>query len=147
MTPHPSDSRWIDRAVALALTADGPPYAGVVVRNGAALGEGVNEMHSGDPTAHGEMQAIRDAARRHGRTVLRGATLYASAEPCPMCLTAAGAVGIARVVFAATAKEAAAIGDDYGGSGAFVEPVRAWTGRPLTTCHHPHPDAVRALRR
>ena len=142
-----NDDHWIDRAVELAAGTQGPPYSGVIVQDGAFLGEGVNEMPAGDPTAHGEMQAIRNVARTHGSAALKGATLYASGEPCPMCLTAAAAVGITRVIYAATADEAAEAGDDYGASIGFHRPIQDWIGQHFTVEHHPHPAAASVFRR
>ena len=75
------------------------PYGAVVVRDGVIIGEApsrviVNE----DPSAHAEMEAIRDAARRLATRDLSGAVLYSSSRPCPMCEGAASYAGIARMV-------------------------------------------------
>ncbi|HSK16806.1 MAG TPA: deaminase [Gaiellaceae bacterium] len=97
------------RAVALArenAVKGGRPFGALVVRGDEVLGEGVNEVLStGDPTAHAEVQAIRAAG-----TDLAGATLLASCEPCPMCRTVASFAGVARIVYAASAEEAARAG-------------------------------------
>lgn len=91
----------------------GGPFGAVVVLDGVVVGEGWNRVTStNDPTAHAEVVAIREACARLGRFDLRGATLYASCEPCPMCLSAIFWARIDRVVFANTRDQAAAIGFD-----------------------------------
>jgi lactoylglutathione lyase len=87
------------------------PFAARVVADGGAgkvLGTGVNTCRrDADPTAHGEVQAIRDACRRVGSFDLSGAIVVSSCEPCRMCQTVAAIVGIRRMVFAASAEQAA----------------------------------------
>jgi guanine deaminase len=91
----------------------GGPFGAVIVRDGRVLAEGWNEVTStNDPTAHAEVVAIRRACREIGDFSLAGATLYASCEPCPMCLASAYWARISRIVFANTRAEAAAIGFD-----------------------------------
>jgi guanine deaminase len=98
--------------------AGGIPFAAVVVDgNGAIFGRGVNRVREHhDPTAHAEVEAIRDACRTHRTPTLSGATLLASGEPCAMCYMSARFAGIAHVVFAADRHEAAAHGFEYRGS-------------------------------
>ncbi len=78
------------------------PVGAVVVRAGEAIGCGSNSpIHDSDPTAHAEVKALRDAAKRVGNYRIPGSTLYCTLEPCAMC---AGAIVLARVerlVFAA----------------------------------------------
>jgi len=82
-----------------------PPLSGLLftvllAADGAPLAEAGNRVSTGgDPTAHAEMAAIRDAARAHGTGRLSGATLYSSTEPCAMCAAASYVAGIGRVVF------------------------------------------------
>lgn len=91
----------------------GGPFGAVVVRAGSVIGRGHNCVTSlCDPTAHAEVQAIRDACRTLGDFSLAGATLYASCEPCPMCLAASYWARLERVFFAAPAARAAASGFD-----------------------------------
>ena len=93
----------------------GGPFGAVLVRDGAIVAEGANLVTSTcDPTAHAEVVAIREACRRLGRFDLRGATLYASCEPCPMCLAAIYWARIESLYFAATRDDAAAVGFDDG---------------------------------
>jgi tRNA(Arg) A34 adenosine deaminase TadA len=98
----------------LAVTqGDGGPFGCVIVRDGVIVGEGWNRVISRtDPTAHGEMEAIRDASGRLGTFVLKGCDLYTSAQPCPMCLAAIYWARIDRVFYGNTVEDAAAIGFD-----------------------------------
>lgn len=96
----------------------GIPFAAFVVDGGGTvLGRGVNRVcECRDPTAHAEVQAIRDACRAHGIGRLHGATLLASGEPCAMCYMSALYSGITQICFAVDRDEAAANGFDYRGS-------------------------------
>ncbi len=79
----------------------GKPFGAVLVRDSAVIATGVNEtLSSGDPTAHAEMQAIREASRVYGLQRLEGCTLYASGHPCPMCLGAIHMTGVSAVFYA-----------------------------------------------
>ena len=74
----------------------------VIVRGGTVIGVGRNAVgETGDPTAHAEVMAIRDAAHRLGTTRFDGTTLYTTTEPCPMCLWAIVMTGIGRLVLGA----------------------------------------------
>ena len=98
--PHdPRYAAWMGRALELAARAaaagDVPVGAVVVSADGEVVGEGWNAREAGtDPTAHAEVLALREAARRTGSWRLTGCTLVVTLEPCPMC---AGAVLLARV--------------------------------------------------
>lgn len=82
-----------------ALESGDQPYGAIVVRDGRIIGEAASHVvvHD-DPTAHAEMEAIRDAARRHGARHLSGAVLYSTSHPCRMCEAAAHWAGIGRMV-------------------------------------------------
>jgi guanine deaminase len=87
------DERFMHRAIELARRGmeanQGGPFGSVVVREGVIIGEGNNRVTStNDPTAHAEIVAIRDACERLGTFELAGCVIYASCEPCPMCLAA-----------------------------------------------------------
>lgn len=111
-----ADSDPLQRAVDLATAnvADGGgPFGAVIVLPGGRRVEGVNRVTaSHDPTAHAEVMAIREACRLLGGHELRGAVLYASCEPCPMCLASALWARIERVEFAAGRQDAARAGFD-----------------------------------
>ena len=95
------------------LKGDGGPFGCVIMRGDEVVGTGTNTVtRNDDPTAHAEIVAIRQACARLGTYQLTGCTVYASCEPCPMCL---GAIYWARpdaVYFAATREDAAAAGFD-----------------------------------
>jgi tRNA(Arg) A34 adenosine deaminase TadA len=109
MSPDPGeqDARFMTRALELAATAvtrGQTPFGAVIVdREGQVAGEGHNTVRADrDPTAHGEIVAIRAAWRRLGAWQrLAGATLYTSCEPCLLCSVVITQIGLARVVFAA----------------------------------------------
>jgi len=91
----------------------GGPFAAVVVKDGRIVGEGTNRVTSAnDPTAHAEVVAIREACRELGTYSLAGADIYASCEPCPMCLAAIYWAHISRVFYANTTLDAADVGFD-----------------------------------
>nr|WP_093192620.1 nucleoside deaminase [Thiocapsa sp. KS1] len=105
------------RAIALARrgasAGDGGPFGAVIVRAGHIIGEGWNRViATGDPTAHGEMVAIRDACGRIGNISLQGCVLYTSGQPCPMCLGAIYWARIERVFYGFGIRDAARIGFD-----------------------------------
>jgi guanine deaminase len=117
MSLSADDRRHLLRAVALAREhmegGEGGPFGAVIVRHGQVLAEGWNQVtSSNDPTAHAEVVAIRRACRALDTFALEGAVLYASCEPCPMCLAAAYWARLSLVVYASTRDEAAAAGFD-----------------------------------
>jgi guanine deaminase len=94
-----------------ARSGAGGPFGALIVREGQVLGRGVNRVVAlSDPTAHAEIQAIREAGQRLGTFDLSGALLFTSCEPCPMCLGAACWARIKAIYYALSAEEAEAIG-------------------------------------
>jgi tRNA(Arg) A34 adenosine deaminase TadA len=92
---------------------EGGPFGCVIVRNGQIIASGNNKVTStNDPTAHAEINAIRNACRELNTYELSDCTLYSSCEPCPMCLGAIYWAGISKVFFACSRKDAARIGFD-----------------------------------
>lgn len=115
--PNETDRTFLREAIALARRGAaervGGPFGAVVAFEGRIVGCGQNRVTSTlDPTAHAEVVAIRQACANLGRFHLRGATLYSSCEPCPMCLAAAWWARVDRIVCACTRADAAAIGFD-----------------------------------
>ena len=100
------DELFMRRAIALAQQAallGEVPVGAVVVQNGEVIGEGYNQPISGcDPTAHAEIIALRDAARKIGNYRLPNSTLYVTIEPCTMCAGALVHARVARVVYGTT---------------------------------------------
>ncbi len=94
-------------------TNQGGPFGSLIVRDGEIVGRGYNQVTStNDPTAHAEVVAIRDACRNLGTFQLEGCTLYASCEPCPMCLGAIYWARPSRIVYGAFHSDAASVGFD-----------------------------------
>jgi tRNA(adenine34) deaminase len=100
---------------AVAATEHGDvPIGAVIVRDGTVIAARHNERElSGDPTAHAEVLAIRDAAHVVGHWRLLDCTLYVTLEPCVMCAGAVVNARIARVVFGATDPKAGAVASLY----------------------------------
>jgi guanine deaminase len=109
-------SEAIGMAIENVREGRGGPFAALVVCNGNVVARGANQVTStNDPTAHAEIVAIRNACRVLASFQLTGCDIYTSCEPCPMCMGAIYWARPARVYFAATRADAAAIGfdDDY----------------------------------
>ena len=93
----------------LALKAGDQGFGAVVVRESVIVGEAPSRVIANtDPTAHAEMEAIRDAARRLHARSLTGAVLYSSFRPCPMCEAEAYWAGISRMVYGEAATDGGA---------------------------------------
>jgi guanine deaminase len=91
----------------------GGPFGCVIVKNGEIIGRGNNRVtSSNDPTAHAEVVAIREACTYLGNYQLTGCTVYASCEPCPMCLGALYWARPDKIYYACTHEDAAGIGFD-----------------------------------
>ncbi|ADB16457.1 CMP/dCMP deaminase zinc-binding protein [Pirellula staleyi DSM 6068] len=115
-SPH-YDHEFLEAAIELARenvrSGKGGPFGSVVVKEGKIIGRGENRVTSSlDPSAHAEIVAIRDACQQQQNFSLAGTTIYASCQPCPMCLSAIYWSRIDRVVFAASGDDAAAAGFD-----------------------------------
>ena len=99
------------REAEMALTHDDVPVGAVVVAGGEVIGAGHNERElRQDPSAHAEMIALRDAARRLGSWRVLDAVLYVTLEPCAMCAGAIVLARVPRVVFGCTDPKAGAAG-------------------------------------
>ncbi len=112
--PNPE---FLRRAIALATenarSGSGGPFAAVIVRDGRIVGEGVNTVTTThDPTAHGEVNAIRAACKALGTFTLEGCELYTSCQPCPMCLAASYWARLDVIYYGASDTDAARAGFD-----------------------------------
>jgi tRNA(Arg) A34 adenosine deaminase TadA len=108
---------FLERAIEIGGQAmrrgTGGPFGAVIARGDEWIAEGSNQVTSAlDPTAHAEIVAIREACLKLGRHSLSGCQLYASCEPCPMCLGATYWARIDALYFAASREDAQAIGFD-----------------------------------
>ena len=111
------DLRFMRRAIELARigmnAGAGGPFGAVVVKDGEIIGEGHNRvLATNDPTAHGEVVAIREACARLGTFSLAGCEIHTTGEPCPMCLGAIHWARIGRIYYGFSISDAAAIGFD-----------------------------------
>ena len=103
----------VDMAAENACSGKGGPFGAVIVRDGEVIGRGVNQVTSNhDPTAHAEVMAIRNACTNINCFKLEGAVIYASCEPCPMCLSAIYWARISKIYFAADNTDASKAGFD-----------------------------------
>ena len=110
----------------------GGPFAAVIVKDGKIIASAVNEVTStNDPTAHAEVVAIRNACKTLNSFQLDGCEIYSSCEPCPMCLGAIYWARAAKMYFANTKEDAAAV--DFDDKFIYDEIDRSHTGRKLTT--------------
>jgi guanine deaminase len=114
MKKHEGTPAFMHEAIRLALegvsSGRGGPFGAVVVKDGQIVGRGCNEVTAtNDPTAHAEVVAIRQACQALGVFHLTDCELYATCEPCPMCLSAIYWARIERYYFGCTAHDAAAI--------------------------------------
>jgi tRNA(Arg) A34 adenosine deaminase TadA len=144
---NPAD--FLDEAVGLSLRAvhegTGGPFGAVIIRNGRIIARGQNRvLETNDPTAHAEINAIREACRALATYDLKGCELVSSCEPCPMCLAAIYWARLDSVTYAATRHDAAAAGfDDETFYREFALPPES---RALPCRHHPHSGALDAFR-
>lgn len=108
------DRRFLCEAIELAranVADGGRPFGAVLARDGAVMATGVNEIaRSHDPTAHAELLAVRAASQKLGSPDLSGCTVYASGQPCPMCMAAMRLAGVREVVYAFSNDDGAAFG-------------------------------------
>lgn len=105
---------FMQRAIDLALQnvgEGGQPFGAVLVQNDKVIAEGVNELHKKhDVSGHAELLAIRRAQEKYQVNDLAGFTMYASGEPCPMCLAAMCFAGIDKVYYCQSVDDANEVG-------------------------------------
>ncbi|MBR6286728.1 MAG: xanthine phosphoribosyltransferase [Bacteroidaceae bacterium] len=111
-----SDRQFMQQAIDLSVEnvrQGGGPFGAVIVRDGKVISTGVNRVTiNHDPTAHAEVQAIRNACQNIKNFKLDGCTIYTSCEPCPMCLSAIYWSGISKIYFGNTKQDAKVIDFD-----------------------------------
>ncbi|WP_033827110.1 nucleoside deaminase [Bacillus andreraoultii] len=107
-------NEFMERALQLAVNNvnnDGQPFGAVLVKDDQIVAEGVNELHiRHDVSGHAELLAIRRAQEKLQTNNLSGFVMYASGEPCPMCLTAMYFAGIEEVYYCQSVEDAEAVG-------------------------------------
>lgn len=111
---------FMRKAIALSednlKTMKGGPFGAVIVKDGEIISATGNSVHSdNDPTAHAEVNAIRAACKKLKQSDLKGAVIYTSAEPCPMCLSAIYWAKIEEVYYGNSKEDSkwAGFGDDF----------------------------------
>ena len=110
------NDKFMKRAIELSIDnvdKGGGPFGCVIVKDEKIVAEGVNKVTTlNDPTAHGEVVAIRDACKKLNIINLKGSELYSSCEPCPMCLSAIYWARIDKIYYANTREDAQKIDFD-----------------------------------
>ena len=109
-------NEFMKRAIELSIESvnlGGGPFGCVIVKDNSIVAEGSNKVTStNDPTAHGEIVAIREACKKINNFSLKGCELYSTCEPCPMCLSAIYWARIDKIYYANTRKDAQKIDFD-----------------------------------
>ena len=109
-------NKFMQRAIELSIesiNSGGGPFGSVIVKDNKIISEGMNRVSvNNDPTAHGEIVAIRLATKSLNNFNLKGCELYSSTEPCPMCLSAIYWARIDKVYYANTRNDAQKINFD-----------------------------------
>lgn len=111
------EKRFMEKAIRLAVEnveqGNGGPFGAVIVKEGQEITACINSVTpDNDPTAHAEVNAIREACRILGTYQLEGCDIYCSCEPCPMCLGAIYWARPSKVYYACTKEDAARAGFD-----------------------------------
>ena len=111
-----NNKKFMLRAIQLSIESiqnNGGPFGCVIVKQNKIISEGFNKVTStNDPTAHGEIVAIREACKKLNTFNLEGCDLYSSCEPCPMCLSAIYWSHVDNIFYANTRMDAADIDFD-----------------------------------
>ena len=109
-------NKFMERAIELSIQSvnnGGGPFSSIIVRGEKIIAEGSNKVTlSNDPTAHGEIVAIREACKKLNNFNLSGCELYSTCEPCPMCLSAIYWSRINKIYYANTREDARKIDFD-----------------------------------
>ena len=109
-------NEFMKRAIELSIKSvnnGGGPFGSVIVKGDKIIAEGSNKVTSNnDPTAHGEIVAIREACKKLNNFSLNGCELYSTCEPCPMCLSAIYWARINKIYYANTREDARKIDFD-----------------------------------
>ena len=141
-------NEYMKRAIELSknnIAHGGGPFGAVVVKDGKIIGEGFNKVTANnDPTAHAEVEAIREACKNISNFDLSGAEIYTSCEPCPMCLSAIYWARLTKIYYANTKKDAAAIefDDDF----IYTEIPKPISDRKISMVQMMRPEALEVFK-
>jgi tRNA(Arg) A34 adenosine deaminase TadA len=143
------DKQMMETACRLAeenVNRGGGPFGAVIVdANREIVATGVNEVtRNNDPTAHAEVNAIRNACSKVANFKLEGCVVYSSCEPCPMCLSALYWAGVKRIIFGNTKADADAI--DFSDQFIYDEIALHPEERSIPCLHMTTQRAIRAFQ-
>lgn len=141
--------RFMEMAAKLSsdnIDRGGGPFGAVIVRNGEVVATGVNTVTlTNDPTAHAEVNAIREACRRENTFSLKGCTVYSSCEPCPMCLSALYWAGVSRIFYGNTQEDADRI--NFSDQFIYQELDKPKVDRAIPIIHIANSSAIKAFEK
>lgn len=145
----PNEQKFLERAIELSRegmqSGKGGPFGCVIVKGETIIGEGCNQVATtNDPTAHAEVVAIRNACKSLNSFQLTDCDVYASCEPCPMCLGAIYWARPRRVIYANTKKDAAAI--DFDDQFIYDEIEKPDDERSIVFIHYPSENALEIFK-
>lgn len=140
-----SEQQFLARAIELSRegmrSGKGGPFGCVIVKDGKIVGEGCNQVATtNDPTAHAEVVAIRNACKTLNSFQLTDCDVYASCEPCPMCLGAIYWARPKRVIYANTKKDAAEI--NFDDQFIYDELEKGDSEKSIVFVHSPNEEAI-----
>ena len=140
-------NEYMQRAIELSIenvNNGGGPFGSVIVKEGRIIAEGSNKVtSSNDPTAHGEVVAIRQACKNLNNFDLSGCELYSTCEPCPMCLSAIYWARIDKIYYANTREDARKI--DFDDSLIYLELKKNIDERKIPMIQMMRSDALKAF--
>ena len=140
-------NQFMKRAIELSIESvnnGGGPFGCVIVKKNEIISEGSNKVTStNDPTAHGEIVAIREACKKINNFNLNGCELYSNCEPCPMCLSAIYWSRIDKIYYANTREDAEKI--DFDDSFIYSEFQKKIDERKITMIQMMREEALKAF--
>ena len=141
-------NRFMSRAIELSIESvksGGGPFGAVIIKNNEIISEGMNRVtKNNDPTAHGEIVAIRNACKNLNDFSLKGCELYTSCEPCPMCLSAIYWSRIDKIYYANTRDDAKKI--DFDDSLIYSELAKKIKERKIPTTQLMRDEALQGFK-
>ena len=141
------NNKFMERAIELSIESinnNGGPFSSVIIKEGKIIAEGSNKVTStNDPTAHGEIVAIRQACKKLNDFNLKGCELYSTCEPCPMCLSAIYWAHIDKIYYANTRNDAQKI--DFDDSLIYSELLKNVKKRKIPMVQMMHDEALKAF--
>ena len=140
-------NKFMTRAIELSIesvNSGGGPFGSIIVKNDKVIAEGSNKVTlNNDPTAHGEIVAIRKACKNLGNFNLSGCELFSTCEPCPMCLSAIYWAHIEKIYYANTRDDAQKI--DFDDSLIYLELLKNVKKRKISMVQMMRDEALKAF--